>query len=83
MRPAAQKRIQALMAQGFHMQTATVHRIHRARATGFDAEGEEIVKDAPVSVGRKALVTRAGGHRFFFGWRSDLVRENINEAIIV
>ena len=52
-------------------QTATVRRIHGARAAGFGEEGEEIVKDAPVSVGREALVTRAGDYRFFFGWRSD------------
>jgi hypothetical protein len=52
-------------------QTATVRRIHGARATDFGAEGEEIVKDAPVSVGPEALVTRAGDYRFFFGWRSD------------
>lgn len=52
-------------------QTATVRRIYGARATGFGAEGEDIVKDAPVSVGREALVTIAGDHRFFFGWRSD------------
>ncbi len=38
-------------------QTATVRRIYGARATGFGAEGEEIVKDAPVSVGQEALVT--------------------------
>ena len=52
-------------------QTATVRRIHGARAAGFGEEGEEIVKDAPVSVGREALVTIAGDHRFFSGWRSD------------
>jgi hypothetical protein len=33
-------------------QTATVRRIRGARATGFGAEGEEIVKNAPVSIGR-------------------------------
>src|SRR6202521_2792933 len=52
-------------------QTATVRRIHGARAAGFGEEGEEIVTGAPVSVGREALVTRAGDYRFFFGWRSD------------
>jgi hypothetical protein len=52
-------------------QTATRRRIHGARAAGFGEEGEEIVKDTPVSVGREALVTRAGDYRFFFGWRSD------------
>ena len=34
-------------------------------------EGEVIVQQAPVSVGREALVTKAGDYRFFFGWRSD------------
>ncbi len=52
-------------------QTATVRRIQGARAADFGEEWEEIVKDAPVSVGREALVTRAGDYRFFFGWRSD------------
>lgn len=32
-------------------------------------EGE--VQEAPVSVGREALVTKTGDNRFFFGWRSD------------
>jgi hypothetical protein len=53
------------------MQTAMVRRIHGTRTTGFGAEGEDILKDAPVSVGREALVTRAGDYRLFFGWRSD------------
>jgi hypothetical protein len=52
-------------------QTATMRRIRGERADGFGEEGEEIVKDAPVSVGREALVTEAGDYRFFFGWRSD------------
>src|SRR5580658_6300225 len=52
-------------------QTAIARRIHGARAAGFGEEGEEIVKDAPVSVGREALVTRAGDFGFFFGWLSD------------
>ena len=30
-----------------------------------------MVQEAPVSVGREALVTKAGDYRFFFGWRSD------------
>ena len=34
-------------------------------------DGEVIVEGAPVSVGREALVTKAGDYRFFFGWRSD------------
>ena len=52
-------------------QTATVRRIQGARAVGPCDEGEVIVKEAPVSVGREALVTNAGDYRFFFGWRSD------------
>src|SRR5260370_2488737 len=35
------------------------------------AEGEVIVQEAPVSVGQEAVVTEAGDHRLFFGWRSD------------
>ena len=34
-------------------------------------EGEVIVQQAPVSVGKEALVTQVGDFRFFFGWRSD------------
>src|SRR5881392_4219901 len=34
-------------------------------------DGEVIVQNAPVSVEREALVTKAGDYRFFFGWRSD------------
>src|SRR5438876_3795648 len=52
-------------------QTATVRRIQGARAAGVCDDGEVIVEEAPVSVGREALVTKAGDYRFFFGWRSD------------
>ena len=52
-------------------QTATVRRIQGARAAGFGDDGEVVVQGAPVSVGREALVTKAGDYRFFFGWRSD------------
>jgi Domain of unknown function (DUF4331) len=34
-------------------------------------DGEVIVEEAPVSVGREALVTKAGDYHFFSGWRSD------------
>jgi len=34
-------------------------------------EGEVIVQQAPVSVGKEALVTQVGDFHFFFGWRSD------------
>ena len=52
-------------------QTAVVRRRRGVRAAGMGEEGELIVQRAPVSVGREALVTRAGDHRFFCGWRSD------------
>ena len=58
-------------ASGDGTQTATVRRIQGARSVGPCDEGEVIVKEAPVSVGREALVTNAGDYRFFFGWRSD------------
>jgi Domain of unknown function (DUF4331) len=52
-------------------QTATLRRIQGARAAGVCDDGEVIVEEAPVLVGREALVTKAGDDRFFFGWRSD------------
>jgi hypothetical protein len=52
-------------------QTATMRRIQGARAAGVCEEGEVLVEGAPVSVGREALVTKAGEYIFFFGWRSD------------
>jgi hypothetical protein len=52
-------------------QTATLRRIQGERAAGVGDDGEVIVQNAPVSVGREALVTRAGDYRCFFGWRSD------------
>src|SRR5262249_32189508 len=52
-------------------QSATVRRVQGKRAAGVCDDGEVIVEEAPVSVGREALVTNAGDYRFFFGWRSD------------
>jgi uncharacterized protein DUF4331 len=52
-------------------QTARVRRLQGVQAAGVGEEGEVIVQQAPVSVGREALVTKAGDYRFFFGWRSD------------
>ena len=52
-------------------QAATVRRIQGARASGVGEDGEVIVERVPVSVAREALVTKAGGYCFFFGWRSD------------
>src|SRR5215831_8109100 len=52
-------------------QTATLRRIQGERATGACDDGEVLVEGAPVSVGREALVTKAGDYRFFFGRHSD------------
>jgi uncharacterized protein DUF4331 len=52
-------------------QTATMRRVQGALAVGVCDEGEALVEGAPVSVGRAALVTKAGDYHFFFGWRSD------------
>jgi uncharacterized protein DUF4331 len=52
-------------------QTATVRRLQGERAGSVGEEGEVIVQQAPVSVGKEALVTQVGDFRFFFGWRSD------------
>jgi hypothetical protein len=51
--------------------TATLRRTQGARAAGVCDEGEVLVQGAPVSVGREALVTKAGDYHFFAGWRSD------------
>src|SRR5580704_15190339 len=52
-------------------QTATLRRGAGAQAAGTDEDGRIIVEGAPVSIGREARVTEAGGYRFFAGWRSD------------
>src|SRR4029077_573708 len=52
-------------------QAATVRRLVRTRAGSVGDDGEVIVQQAPVSVGKEALVTQVGDLRFFFGWRSD------------
>src|SRR6266478_917681 len=52
-------------------QTATLRRVEGAQAAGTGDDGQIIVKAAPVSTGRNARVTDAGGYRFFAGWRSD------------
>jgi len=52
-------------------QTATVRRLEGVRAAGVGEDGEVIVQQAPISVGREALVMQASDYRFFFGWRSD------------
>jgi hypothetical protein len=52
-------------------QTATLRRVEGAHVTGTGDDGQIIVVAAPVSTGRNARVTDAGGYRFFAGWRSD------------
>ena len=52
-------------------QSATLRRSHGAAAAEPGDKGEVIVADAPVSSGPEALVTKAGEHRLFAGWRSD------------
>src|SRR5262252_2056116 len=52
-------------------QIATLRRAEGAQAAGKGDGGQVIVESAPVSTGRDARVTEAGGYRFFAGWRSD------------
>src|SRR5712691_5584224 len=52
-------------------QTATLRRVEGAQAAGTGDGGQVIIEAAPVSTGRDARVTEAGGYRFFAGWRSD------------
>src|SRR5216683_2366696 len=52
-------------------QTATLRRVEGAEAAGTGDGGRVIIEAAPVSTGRDARVTEAGGYRFFAGWRSD------------
>src|SRR5882672_5749306 len=52
-------------------QTATVRRVEGALAAGTGDGGQVIIEAAPVSTGRDARVTEAGGYCFFAGWRSD------------
>jgi hypothetical protein len=59
-------------------QTATVRRTQGARAVGVWDDGEVIVGNAPVSVEREPLVTKAGDYRFFCGWRSDSFFFDVN-----
>jgi hypothetical protein len=52
-------------------QSATLRRVEGARGHRMSDDGEVIATSAPVSTGREARVTEAGGYRFFAGWRSD------------
>jgi hypothetical protein len=58
-------------SSGDGKQTATLRRVQGERAAGVCDDGKVIVEEAPVSVRREALVTKAGDCCFFFGWRSD------------
>jgi hypothetical protein len=58
-------------SSGDGTQTATVRRLQGKHAAGMGDDGEVVVQQAPVSVGKEALVTQVGDFRFFFGWRSD------------
>src|SRR5207302_848889 len=51
-------------SSGDGRQAATVRRIQGAGASGVGADGEVIVEQAPVSVAREALVTKAAGCSF-------------------
>ena len=52
-------------------QTAAVRRLQGLQAADVGKQGEVIVQQAFVSIGREAVVTEAGDYRLFFGWRSD------------
>ncbi len=52
-------------------QTGTLRRVEGKDAVGIGDGGQAIIEGAPVSMGREAKVTEAGGYRFFAGWRSD------------
>ena len=49
---------------GDRKQTATVRRNQGKRAGGVGDDGEVLVEEAPVSVGREALMTKSGDYRF-------------------
>ncbi len=53
------------------VQTAILFRVDGPQAAGTGTGGRVIVDGAPVSMGREARITEAGGTRFFAGWRSD------------
>jgi Domain of unknown function (DUF4331) len=52
-------------------QLATVLRAVGAEAAGTGEGGQVVIEHAPVSTGSTPLVTEAGDHRFFAGWRSE------------
>jgi Domain of unknown function (DUF4331) len=58
-------------SSGDGKQTATVRRLQGKQAARMGGNGEVVIQQAPVSIGREAMVTNAADHRFFAGWRSD------------
>src|SRR5215475_1257112 len=54
---------------GSRLRQSAVIKVNEPVGVGDD--GEVLVEEAPVSVGREALMTKSGDYRFFFGWRSD------------
>lgn len=59
------------LSSGRGAQTAVLRRIDGSQAVGTGDDGQVVLVEAPVSLGREALVTEAGDYRFFAGWRSD------------
>jgi hypothetical protein len=58
-------------SSGDGKQTATVRRLQGKQAARMGGNGEVVIQQAPVSMGREAMVTNAADYRFFAGWRSD------------
>src|SRR5450631_4159397 len=52
-------------SSGGGAQTATLRCLEGAQAAGTGEGGQVLVEGAPVSMGREAQVTQAGGYRFF------------------
>jgi hypothetical protein len=52
-------------------QTATLRRVAGTRAAGACDQGDVLIEQAPVSVGRDPSIADVGDCRCFFGWRSD------------
>jgi hypothetical protein len=52
-------------------QLATVRRVVRDDDFADENDGEVIIKNAPVSFGSNALITKSGQYKFFAGFRSD------------
>ena len=53
------------------VQYAMLRRVEGEQAARIGTDGLILIEAAPVSTGRDALVTDAGQHRFFAGWRSE------------